>query len=801
MQIMHKIKMDLGQAGTTPRIAVVQGDANTRCVEITLYASSVAWPVPEGVTASVAYRKLDGTSGWYDTLPDGSAACSVDGNVITAVLAPQVLTAAGTVHAAVVLQNEDGDQLSTFEFWVDVKFGLADAAASKDYYNMKVAVTVQELVTRVEALEKKEATGGNSDCVGVEPAEDDIPRVFFGDVLQQTKDEKVVSFRYISKTQDISGYAKIKAQGDSSMLYPKKNQTAKLYKDAECAEKLKVDFKGWGKQSKFVLKANWIDLSHARNIVSARLWGDIVKSRANYEDLPELLRTSPNQGAVDGFPIKVYAAGVYQGRYTMNIPKDKWMANMDDELDNHCILCSENYKSSCFRGAAVINGDDWSDEVHDSVPSTILTRWNEVISFVMNSTDDEFKSNLGDYLYVDSLIDYYIYGLVSCDLDGFGKNQVYFTYDGVQWLASLYDKDSTWGLYWNGGRFVPYDYSREEYEDFVNGQGNLLYIRLANLFSEEIKVRYKELKNGALSIPNIINRFERFTDICPLELVKEDCASTTGEGAFTAIPSQDTNNIQQIRKYIVNRYQYLDALIDPILCTGITLSATELTFTAVGRQTLTATVIPENTTEEVTWESDNEDVAIVSDGEVTAVGDGTAIITARCGTQSATCTVTASGTAGGVLYPLTDGSKTFTEGITLEVTNRNHVKVSATKWTQAIYLNLSDIDANTDSAVSADNIAFKDTWFTLPAGSITFAKKNTTFTNDTSFNSNCTFTKEDGTSYALYSAQKFNNDISKVHEIASDVNIGSLNLYIQGIDVGDTVEFDVELLVGGVQYI
>lgn len=647
--------------------------------------------------------------------------------------------------------------------------------------------------------------GGSSDSSQnvnhTEPAVEDIPKVFFDGEVQQTKDEVVIPFHYISKTLVFSCYAKIKAQGDSSMLYPKKNQTIKLYKDAACAEKMKVNFRGWGNQSKFVLKANWIDLSHARNLVSARIWGDVVKSRAEYTALSELLRTSPNQGAVDGFPIKLYANGVYQGRYTWNIPKDAWMANMDDELDSHCILCSENYKSSCFREAAVINGDDWSDEVHDTVPESIKTRWNEVISFVRNSTDEDFKNNLKNYLYVDSLIDYYIFGLVACDLDGYGKNQVYFTYDGNRWFASLYDKDSTWGLYWNGGRFVPYDYSRSEYEDFVNGQGNLLYIRLAALFGDEIKARYNELKVGALSIPNIINHFERFTDICPLALVKEDYASTTGEGAFTAIPSQNTNTIQQIRAYVVNRYQYLDTLITPILCTGITLSATELTFTAVGKQTITATVDPENTTEAVTWESDNEDVAIVSDGEVTAVGDGTAIITARCGTQSASCKVTASGTAGGVMYPLVDGSKTFTEGITLEITNGNHVKVSATKWLQNVNLNLSNINANTDFAVSMDNVAFDETWFALPAGTAVFAKKNTTYTNATSFNANCTFTKEDGTTFVIYGAQEFNLDASKEHAFKAPVNIGSLNLYIQGIDAKDTVEFDVELLVNGVQYI
>ena len=489
---------------------------------------------------------------------------------------------------------------------------------------------------------------GGAVVAAVEPAEDDIPKVFFGGPLQQTKDEAVVPFRYISKTKDVSGYAEIKAQGNSSMNYPKKNQNVKLYKDAYCTEKLKMDFKGWGKQNKHVHKANWIDLSHSRNVVSARLWGDVVKSRANYAELPELLRTSPNQGAVDGFPVKVYAAGVYQGRYTLNIPKDKWMANMDDGLETHCILCSENYVSGCFRAAANINGNDWTDEIHDVVPESIKTRWNEVISFVMNSTDGDFKANLGNYFYVDSLIDYHLFGLLSCGLDAYGKNQLYMTYDGQKWIANMYDMDSTWGLYWDGSKFVGADYTRTRYEDFVNTDGNLLYVRLEKLFAEELQTRWAELKSGALSIENIINRFERFTDIAPRDLVSEDYASTTGGGAFTEIPQQTTNNIKQIRAFALDRIAWCDTYIanlttETIPCTGITLSTNTLSFNGEGMQTLTASVTPDGCTDAVRWASDTNSVATVDNGIVTAVANGTAVITATCGNYSANCNVTVEG--------------------------------------------------------------------------------------------------------------------------------------------------------------
>lgn len=509
---------------------------------------------------------------------------------------------------------------------------------------------VDELNTQYKDIVSKIENGniGNN----IEPQLMDMPRIYFSEgTLPTSKTATMMKFDYYSKTASYHGYVDIKCQGNSSMAYPKKNFTIKPYKDKAKTSKLKIDFKGWGKQSKFVLKANWIDISHLRNVVSARLWGDIVKTRPDYATaLPELLRTSPNQGAVDGFPVLVYSNGVYQGRYTLNIPKDKWMSNMDDTLDTHCILCGENYVSGCFRALPQINGTDWTDELHDVVPATIKTSWTNAIKFVMNSTDAEFKANLGNYFDVNSLIDYLLYGIVSTGLDAFGKNQIYFTYDGIKWIASMYDMDSTWGLWWNGSKFVATDYAREDFQDLkdegngVTKQGNLLYLRLQQLFIPQLKTRYAELRKDVLSVSHIIQKFEEFNDVCPKDIVQEDYASTTGEGKFTGIPSKTTNNIQQLRSYINARLTYVDGYINALQedtpCTNITLNNATLSFTTDAAQTLTATLTPTDTTDKVVWSVSPTGICTVEDGVVTAIKNGTCVITATCGSHSATCNVT-----------------------------------------------------------------------------------------------------------------------------------------------------------------
>ena len=491
----------------------------------------------------------------------------------------------------------------------------------------------------VADLKANSGVGGSTPVALTEPYGDDIPRFFLSEgILPTTKISTTMKFEYISKNKRYSGYVDIKCQGTSSMSYPKKNFSIKTYNDKALATKMKIDFMNWGNQNKFVLKANYIDISHARNIVSARLWGDIVETRENYSELPELLRTSANNGAIDGFFVKVYANGVYQGRYTMTIPKDGWMANMDKSLDEHCILCGENYGSGLFRETALINGSDWSDELHDEVPAPIVTRWNQVINFVMKSSDSEFKANIGQYFDLTSLIDYYIFAYVSCGLDSMGKNQIYMTYDGQKWFASMYDMDSTWGLYWNGQKFVSASYRmQDDYESAANGHAkNLLYLRLEQTFIDEIKERYAVLRNGALSETNIINRFEEFM-ICDSDLIKEDYE------IFTGIPSQNTNNIKQIRTFAVDRCKYVDEQINnltiPVPCTGITLDKSSLTFTDNTPQTLQVTVEPKNTTDKISYSVNPADIARVANGVVTPLKNGTATITVTCGTISKTCSV------------------------------------------------------------------------------------------------------------------------------------------------------------------
>ena len=74
--------------------------------------------------------------------------------------------------------------------------------------------------------------------------------------------------------------------------------------------------------------------------------------------------------------------------------------------------------------------------------------------------------------------------------------------------------------------------------------------------------------------------------------------------------------------------------------TGITLNKTNITLEVGSTETLKAVVTPEDATDnDVKWTTSNDKIATVKGGKVTAVAEGTAVITATAGGEEATCVV------------------------------------------------------------------------------------------------------------------------------------------------------------------
>ena len=101
---------------------------------------------------------------------------------------------------------------------------------------------------------------------------------------------------------------------------------------------------------------------------------------------------------------------------------------------------------------------------------------------------------------------------------------------------------------------------------------------------------------------------------------------------------QPSNGSQAISSFSSDNYLFTVPAPNP--ATAITLYPTSRNLINGSSSTLTATVTPSRSTDDVVWSSSDTSVATVSNGTVKAVGIGKATITAKAGNYSATCAVT-----------------------------------------------------------------------------------------------------------------------------------------------------------------
>jgi len=281
----------------------------------------------------------------------------------------------------------------------------------------------------------------------------------------------------------------------------------------------------------------------------------MVESRPDSE-FKTALQAAPRNGLVDGFPIKVYLNGNFHGIYTWNIPKDGWMFAMDDENPNHVVLCAEKntdgdeatYGTNSCQFKELWGGeedDDWSVEFGEA-SEAIVTSFNEAIDSVMNFDATKFQQKFD----LDSLIDYYIFSDFCVHLDGLAKNMLMVTYDGQKWGASLSDMDSTFGAWWDGTSFVATDYScPDQYQEPYS----LLWQVLVANFPYQLKKRYFELRDGALSLANLVTYVEDFYNSIPTATFTDEHTK------WPNLPCVDTNTVARFREYMSARAAVIDA--------------------------------------------------------------------------------------------------------------------------------------------------------------------------------------------------------------------------------------------------
>ena len=380
-----------------------------------------------------------------------------------------------------------------------------------------------------------------------------LPIVYLnGSTSAMNKDTKV-TLDYVYGER--SGTAQVKWQGTSSLAYPKKNYSIEFDTAFEAKD-------GWGEHKDYVLKANWVDFSHARNVVSAMLW---YKFNNANSDSP--FKGLPNGGAIDGFPCMVVINGVYQGLYTFTIPKKPWLFGMDETNLNACIIGGGHDTSSTrFKAETII--DDGTNFEFEYLPDgadvealtnsfkQIYTKINAVSGW--GTTFNE-ETGLASVLDIESAFYYYIHCVLTCNSDGRSKNVLYATVDGKKWYMSPYDLDATFGNKPSGtGYYVNQDHTFKTYSGFsklfeaLYNHGNAAYLK--NYYDSARKYYMREI--------DIMDKFYNYMVQIPKAVLDEEARLWPG------IPGTNTNNLFQIIEFYKQRVVILDAEITALVATS-----------------------------------------------------------------------------------------------------------------------------------------------------------------------------------------------------------------------------------------
>lgn len=425
------------------------------------------------------------------------------------------------------------------------------------------------LERRIQMLEENTSSGSNGNDHSREnvlqlPFPRSLVRIdLIGDTTGMSKDNAVPM---LLRFNDMQGnyFEKniiISWQGSSSINYPKKNYAFDLLN--EDGSSFVIKFGDWVSTDSFHFKANYIDFTQARNVVSARMAHQINMEKPIGEQQPWDVVYSPAnslitdrfntgaRGVIDGFPVEIYINGVYQGLFTWNLKKhrDNYHMQKDNQQHIQCEMLATNtqFTYPVSWGSWEIRNPKGFDAGAEPPAGAVKTAFERLNQWAATVNVANFRTEAPDYLHINNLIDFYILAQVWCGIDIVIKNTQVCTWDGQKWAFILYDLDTVFGLQWDGASFLSPTLN-------LHSDENKILYALSRAYKTEIEARYSEIRKTFLSYDNVKNLFSDFINIIGIDAYKRDAAR------WTQIPSNSSvyTSLPQIMDWYKQRLVYTD---------------------------------------------------------------------------------------------------------------------------------------------------------------------------------------------------------------------------------------------------
>lgn len=341
----------------------------------------------------------------------------------------------------------------------------------------------------------------------------------------------------------------LNSQGSSSMSYIDKETGERGNIAIDINDGSKIKFGDFPTQDSFHLKKYYIDIFRGQCIVGYWLMEQVYQTRPigkryPYEMLSEESNPYTGDGKADkdfytgakchpdGFPVIITWIDTKTkkekniGIYAWNLKKSKEVYHVNKKTPENIILDGVINDRTLFGGSVDwtqfeirnpkslidIDGNKYDGDNPKELSETDKNS-KKVKDYIIRLSgakaalaESNNKETFEKYFIVDAFIDYFIVSQILYHLDGFSKNWIWGTWNGLQWTPTLYDVDSIWGAHWAGTFIV-----KGSDIQGILGAGRVL--NLDTLYADEIIARYKELRDlNVFSVDNIVNLLKTWLD-------------------------------------------------------------------------------------------------------------------------------------------------------------------------------------------------------------------------------------------------------------------------------------------------
>lgn len=339
-----------------------------------------------------------------------------------------------------------------------------------------------------------------------------------------------------------------------------------------------ISLLGMREDNNWILDAGQIDLFRLRNRIATEIWNDFATKPYYASKEPK------TKSGVAGKVVEVILNNEYRGIYSLTEAMDRKELKLKKYDDKNQEFHGHLWKVSSWDKAQFWEIDKDYDNTQETwhafetkypdiedVNPTDYSPLYEAIDFVVNSNDETFKKEVGDYFDIPVLIDYQLFLETLKPVDNNGKNMYWGIYDvakSKKLTLAIWDLDASVGQDWHCSTPLHPDYVLPNTDLGVKDVFNL-YHRLSSLnvdnYNEKVASRYQELRKTYFSEENLISRYQGYYDM----LVKSGAASReecqwSKDSDIGGYPLNFKSEIEYIKNWIINRLNYLDSNQFPV---------------------------------------------------------------------------------------------------------------------------------------------------------------------------------------------------------------------------------------------